>query len=211
MYTLHKSIIAFLLFFITTILACPPPQNENASQWGFGPDDISIENIISARSACSSSKVRVLPTLDAIEISFDPIPYVDVGPGLSPNRATWVCFVNFKLKSPKSFKPVFERVRYGVDYSLDNNMRFNQDTFVYIGPGPEDHHIESSQDGPDSVSGFCVDDPLGPPVAGTCGPEKTSVGVRVRLTIDKGGNQNGFGSLQVNSPYYLGLDWEFCP
>ncbi|KAF8462407.1 hypothetical protein BDZ91DRAFT_765203 [Kalaharituber pfeilii] len=209
MYTLHKSIIAFLLFFTTTILACPPPQNENASQWGFGPDDISIENIISARSPCPAN-VWFLVTFDAIEISFDSSPYVDVGPGLSPDRATWLCFVNFNLKSPKSWKPVFERVRYGVDYSLDDNVSSNQDTFVYIGPGPADHQIQSPNFGPSSGS-FCLDDLLGPSVAGSCGPEKTPVGVRIRLTIDNSGNTNGFGFLQVNSPYYLGLHWEFCP
>ncbi|KAF8462405.1 hypothetical protein BDZ91DRAFT_797204 [Kalaharituber pfeilii] len=210
MYTLHKSIIAFLLFFTTTILACPPPQNANASQWGFGPDDISIENINSARSVCSSAKFELLPTFDVIKISFNPSPYVDVGPGLPPNRATWQCSVNFRLRWPKGWKPVFESISYGVDYSLDNNVYAILETFVYIGPGPADYQMQTPLSGPSSGS-FCVADFLTPPVAGSCGPKTTSVGVRVRLTIDNSGNKNGSGYLKVNGPYYLGLNWEFCP
>ncbi|KAF8462409.1 hypothetical protein BDZ91DRAFT_827223 [Kalaharituber pfeilii] len=209
MYTLHKSIIAFLLFFITTILACPPPQNENATQWAFAPDAISIQNTNHAGSGCLSVDVQLLPDYSAIQISFDPIPYVHVGPGLPDDEDSWECFVSFKLTWPLNWRPFFLSINYEVDRSLEEGVTSNQDTFYYVGPGPADHRLQIPNAG-QSDGTVCVSDFLAPPIAGICWNTESSVGIRTKLTVENSGNLDGFGRLQVNGPYYLGLDWEFC-
>ncbi|KAF8462402.1 hypothetical protein BDZ91DRAFT_797201 [Kalaharituber pfeilii] len=208
MYTLHKSIIAFLLFFITTILACAP-VNENATDWTFGPKPATFQNISLFGPNCDSVDIQLSPDNSAIEIYFSPMPYVRVGPGLPPDEAYWECIVSFKLNWLPNWRPVVLDTLYEVVHNLDNDVISYLETYSYIGAGPADLELRDFNSGP-SGGIRCVGDFLTTPQSSPCGTMELPITIHTKLNSDNSQNLNGFGYLQVNNPHYLGLDWQLC-
>ncbi|KAF8453389.1 hypothetical protein BDZ91DRAFT_808065 [Kalaharituber pfeilii] len=206
MYTPHKSIIAFLLFFITRILAqtCAPPERESLLPLGTIVD---IRDVKFTGPRCNSATVNYNAPESRIEVDFN-FPYANAGPNIPPDENTFECFVSFTVDYPDGWAPSVWWISYGSFFNLDANVKSFDESNYHFGPGPEDITLSRENYGPASGS-YCLGGDVFTEV-NSCVPSETPFGIRTTLRIDNSANPNGFGFIQQTSVHYIGLQWHLC-